>query len=280
VREWLAELVSRHDLSGKAAMLCRFLEANPQTASYASAGEIARQTGVNVATVIRLAQHLGFQGWPAFQSELRHHFLSTLPPHESVTLSQSSVQGSPLAASLRRDAENLQLALSTVDEDAVEATAAAIERSNRTLVIASGSYAIVGHTLTHIGSVMGFPITMEQRGGPHLAAALGELGQDDCAVVISFWRLLRETVVAAQLAKSSGATVCAVTDTISSPLAEHAAHVMVVPTEGLLSFQSMTAPISVMYGLLARLHSLRPERATNAMRRVEEHWDALDVLHS
>ncbi|MEO3826276.1 SIS domain-containing protein [Actinomadura sp. B10D3] len=127
---------------------------------------------------------------------------------------------------------------------------------------------------------MGYPIVMEQRGGPHLAAALGGLGKDDCVVVISFWRLLRETVVGARLAKSNGATVCAITDTASSPLADHADHVMVVPTEGLLSFQSMTAPISVMYAVLARLHSLRPEQATNAMREVERSWDALNVLYS
>lgn len=279
MHEWLNQLAEEHGISGKPMLVCRFLAANPHAASYQPASQIARQTGVNSATVVRLAQALGFPGWPAFQSEMRHHFLRTLAPHETANLAESSLAGGSLNASLRRDAENLQLAQGLGQQQVIDAMAQAIYEAGRTLVIASGTYASVGHTLAHVGSAMGYPITLEMRGGAHLVAGLASMQDGDCVVAISFWRTMRETVVGARLARDRGLAVCAVTDSTYSPLAEVADHVLVVPTEGVLSFQSMTAPVSAVYGLLGRLFEVDPERCESSIRRTEAYWEALDVLH-
>ena len=58
--EWFADLTAGTRLTRKGAEIAHFLAVNPRLASFGSASEIAAHLGVNVATVVRFAQALGF----------------------------------------------------------------------------------------------------------------------------------------------------------------------------------------------------------------------------
>src|SRR4051794_2695365 len=101
---WLSELTGKHELTPKGTTIAHFLETNPRHASFASASDLAEKLAVNVATVVRFAQSLGFSGWPEFQLHSRHRYLGTLLPADLGSGSRVSSPGrSALAASLERD---------------------------------------------------------------------------------------------------------------------------------------------------------------------------------
>src|SRR5258708_3916127 len=72
---WLEEGVTAGRLTPKGHDVARFIASNPGMSSLESASEVARAVGVNVATVVRFAQGLGFSGWVDFQINLRHRYL-------------------------------------------------------------------------------------------------------------------------------------------------------------------------------------------------------------
>lgn len=272
VADWLAASSPAGGLSPKLLSVYQVLQMQPAFASYASAGEVAERAGVNVATVTRCAQSLGFTGWPHLQAGLRDAFLSSrLADH-------TDVADSPVHSALDRDIHNLQLAAQQVDPGQVTGFVDAIAAARRTVVLGFGTHAAVGHVLATLGANRGIDMVMVDQGGVPLANALAALTADDCLVAISFWQYYRDTATAIELAREAGASICVLTDSASSPAAKLSDHTLVVPTEGVSFFPSMTAALSVVYGVLADLVARHPERNENVGHRAAELLSRLNLL--
>lgn len=279
VAEWLRERAGRVPLSPKARAVLEVLATQPRMSTYGSTQQIADAAGVNVATVTRAAQALGFAGWPALQAELRARYLTSLSVPE-IAAEHRTPDGSVFADSLRRDLESVALAGRHLDPAVAERVVEAIAASRRTLVIAEGSYAAIGLALVHNAVLAGYPV--EMLGGyanSDILNALADAGPEDTVITISLWRLYARTVHAAQVARERGATVCTITDSASTPLSDAADHVLVVPAEGAAFFPAITAAVAVAQALCAQLAAHDPARTTQSLRRAEAMWDRFAVLH-
>jgi DNA-binding MurR/RpiR family transcriptional regulator len=145
------------------------------------------------------------------------------------------------------------------------------------IVLGLGSFAGPASVMAHLGSTMGYPITLENRGAVHLASSANALGPGDVLVVINMWRSMRQIIVTAEAAKQAGAKVVAITDMRRGRLAAVADHLLVVASEGISFFQSVTAANSLVYGLLAGMEAAHPERSRAAIRRTQQLWKDLDI---
>ena len=154
IEEWLAGR-ARGTLGTQAERVVHVLVRAPQFASYSSAREVAERASVNVSTVVRTAQQLGFDGWPQLREELRAHYLGSVSSGD-ITPGPAT---DPAAQTMRQDATNIT-ALATSDNlAAIRATAEAIKAARRTLIISSGSGAGPAHILSSLGPIAGHDIT-------------------------------------------------------------------------------------------------------------------------
>jgi DNA-binding MurR/RpiR family transcriptional regulator len=279
-QDWLAELVAGAHLTPAGRRLAHLIETTPRFAAFSSASELAEMSGVNSATVVRFAQALGFRGWPEFQLHFRHRYLGTLLPSDVMHDRRRAGDESPIEAAFRQDSENLQASLVSIDFEVAETVARLIASAPRTLVVSSGSYSAVGLVLAHHATFMGYDVSIETRGGAHVVAELARLTDADCLLTISFWRLTKEVVLTAKAARLRGIPTVSITDSLFSPLALASDHALVVPTESISFFQSMTAAMSLVYGLLARLYTLGGARVPKTILDTQELYGELDVLYS
>ena len=277
--EWFADLTAGTRLTRKGAEIAHFLAVNPRLASFGSASEIAEHVDVNVATVVRFAQALGFSGWPEFRLHFRHRYLGTLLP-SGVANVRPATTARPALAAVERDAENLSAALTSVDFAAVERVAALIAAARRTLVLSAGSHTAVAHVFSHLASFMGYPVTHESHGGPSIVANLSALKPGDCVLAVSFWRPSKQIVLATEQARLAGMATVALTDSLFSPLARIAEERIIVPTESDSFFQSMAAPLSVVYGLIRCMFEIGGDRVQQTISSAEELYAELDVLYT
>jgi DNA-binding MurR/RpiR family transcriptional regulator len=277
--EWFADQVARVKLTPKGRVVAHFIASNPRYASFASASELAEHTQVNVATVVRFAQSLGFSGWPEFQLHLHHRYLGSLLPSGVLRDHDESGGRAPTERALRRDIENLEAAVDSVDVAKVQEVAALIAAAPRTLIVASGSFAAPGLILAHLGHFMGHDIHLEARGPVNVVAALSNFGPGDCVITMSFWRVLKDAMLTTAYCKRQGITTVTLTDSLFSEQAQLADHALVVPTESVSFFQSMTAATSLIHGLLAELQNLGGERVAQNIERLERAYEDLDVLY-
>ena len=278
--DWFTELASSRRLTPKGRKLAHYIAANPRYVAFAAAADVAERIAVNPATVVRLAQALGFSGWTEFQLHFRHRYLGTLLPADVLRAHADDGTVSALKVSLERDLENLQSALGTVDFDVAERIAVTIAEARKTIVVSSGSYAAVGEVFAHLATFMGYSVELESHGGPHLVARFASLQPGDCVFAISFWRLNKHVVGATQNATNRGIATVALVDSRFSPLARAAVLSLVVPSESGSFFQSMTAPLAVVYGLLARLRELGGEQIERTIEDAQQLYGELDVLYT
>ena len=272
---WLGDALPNVALSKSQARVLEVIARNPQLSSYADIAEIAQRSDVNNSTVVRTAQRLGYRGWPDLQRELRSRYLVMISTED--TLNEHGEHRSPLHDALNHDIENLRLTLESNTADDVESAIAALAGGKSITVIGIGSFAGPASVMAHLGSTMGYPISLESRAGVHFASAANNLGPGDVLVVINMWRSVKQIILTAEAAKQAGATVVAISDMRRGRLAAAADHLLIVASEGISFFQSVTAANSMVYGLLAGMEAAHPERSRAAIRRTQQLWKDLDV---
>ncbi|WP_327584080.1 MurR/RpiR family transcriptional regulator [Nonomuraea sp. NBC_00507] len=275
--DWLGARTPERGLRGKAAAVLQVLLSQPRRASFGSAAELAQVAGVNVATVTRTAQALGFAGWPALQQELRARYLSSLSAGQVAAEHRGT--GSPSSRSLRRDLDSLALLNRRVDEAVLLTIAEAVATARRTVILAEGSYAAVGLALAHNAGLAGYPVTAVTTGDAELANTMATMRSGDVLIAISFWRLYENTVLAANEARSRGVRVFALTDAASPALASAAEEVVMVPAEGEAFFPSLTAGMAVAQALVTQLAAVDPARTGASIEAAEAMWAKFDLLH-
>ncbi|MFG1679718.1 MurR/RpiR family transcriptional regulator [Nonomuraea sp. NPDC049269] len=276
-QDWLRERAPERGLRPKAAAVLRMLLSQPRRASFGSAAELAQLAGVNVATVTRTAQALGFAGWPALQQELRARYLSSLSAPQ--VAAEHSGEGSPSSRSLRHDLDSLAQLSRRLDEEALRTIAEAVAAAGRTVIVADGSYAAVGIALAHNARLAGYPVAAITGGDAELANSVAAIGPGDVLIAISFWRLYESTVLAANEARARGARVFALTDVAVPALANPAEVVVMVPAEGVAFFPSLTAGMAVAQALVTQLATVDPARTSASIEKAEGMWSKFGLLH-
>ena len=273
---WLGNALPEVALSKGHARVVDVIVRNPQLSSYADIAEIARRADVNSSTVVRAAQHLGYRGWPDLQRELRARYLVMISTED--TLVEHGEHRSPLHDALTHDIENFRLTMEANTAEEAQSAIATLAQASSITVVGMGSFAGPATVMAHLGSTMGYPIALESRGGVHLASTINSLGSGDVLVVINMWRSMGQIIAAAESAHQAGAKIVAISDMRHGRLATVSDHLLVVASEGISFFQSVSAANSAVYGLLAGMEAAQPERSREAIRRTQQLWKDLDIF--
>ena len=275
---WLDSLVLDRKVSTGTGVVLKVIESDPAAASYLTAQKLAKRAAVNVATVVRTAQFLGFSGWPALKLELRHRYLATRTSEDLLAEHSSTALGAGLTqATLTNDLENLTSLAANIDPEQIRRVAAVIATARRTLVIATGSYSAPGIQLSHIGQMMGHDIELLTSSGTSLVNRLRVLGPEDCIFFCNLWRSSSFIATVAEIARDRGARVLVLADrqTALSDIAEEA---IIVPSEGVSFVPSIVGAVSAVQAILAEIAAVDPERTISALREVETLWNELDLV--
>ncbi|MBQ1080702.1 MurR/RpiR family transcriptional regulator [Nocardiopsis sp. B62] len=275
--DWIEETLERGRLGRASERVLHVLRDEPRFASYATAAEVAARAEVNVATVVRAAQQLGFTGWPALRVELRSRYLASLSAGE-VLAEHAGSDTDPVRAAVRSDRENLRLLERTLEPERVRAVAAAIHGARSTLVLGSGTFAAPGVQLSHAAGIMGYDVRSLDSGGTALTNALARMGEGDLLVVCDLWMLPVALRRAVEIAAEESVSIALITDRRDSPLGVLADHVVAVPSEGVGMFPSLTAAMTVVHAVLAELARAGGEAALESVRRAEELWRRAELF--
>jgi len=251
--DWLDSVLGEayDDLTPKQQVVARYLLGRPTLAPWMTAEDVAAEVGVDPATVVRFVQRLGFSGFRDFRTSLRHAILSRLNAEEKLAVSLRNPRGSVVEDSIRQDLRNLESLLEDPGLEAIDRVADRIIAARRTLAVATGSYAALATILSQGCRWVGLTVDYELTSGGELAHRLAVLGGQDLLIGIGFWRAIKVQTEALRWAREKGIPTVAITDTRLSPLARVADEVLLAPSESASFFQSLVAPISLTYALVA-----------------------------
>ena len=267
-----------HDLPEAMRRIADALMSDPLLGALWGIESMAERANVSIGTVVRFSKRLGFRGFSEFRDALREacQLRSEGDPLEALEAPSDPFWA--LTEVARRDQENLNRLLQTLDHPTLETATQLLIRSRHRVLLGRG----VSHVMCQ---VLAFNLT--QAGLPCIAAIpsdfsnqVANLVEGDLLVVVSCAPFSRETVDAAAFAKRSGIPVLAFTDRPDSPLSSVSTISIVLPKEDFL-FSFGLATFAVLSHALAI--AVASKDSTGTARRLKaadevaqplfvEHW--------
>jgi DNA-binding MurR/RpiR family transcriptional regulator len=255
---------------------------NPRDVALLSMREQARRAGVTPASMTRLAQRMGFEGYEG----LRDLYAERLRRGET----EFSGRAEALVARRRQDgdgalafdhAETLgrhMAALCQADAlDAVTNAAAVLAGARRIHVLGyRSSYPVACHFAYVYGLAGGSVRLLDGPGGTG-PDALREAKEGDALLAVSVKPYTRAAIELVDYAAGMGLEVVAITDSVVSPLVARARAAIVVPTESPSFFHTMTPAFAVAEALAAMLAASAGDHALDAVRAMERQFERLST---
>ena len=262
--------------------IMQYIVDNYEEAIFLTASQLAHSVGVSEATVVRLAQALGFDGYPGMQSKFREGLqnrLSTVTRLEH-TVDHVRQVGDVVVKVLQEDIQNLSQTLRNLPIEVFEQAVADMEKAKRIFVVGLRGAHAPALTLATYLRFLGKQAQLLVPGHGELWDILQGLEKTDLVIGISFPRYTSVTVEILEHARRQRARVGAITDSPLSPLARHAHWVL--PAECQLDsfIESFTAATSLVNALLTAISIQKPGKTLRILREREALWEEKRVYVS
>ncbi len=280
-RSVLNHLESRAEgLSKTQRTLARYVLANYHAVAFSTVSELARLSGVSEATVVRFADALGFDGYPAFQRELRRELSVELKAGARQTgdRAQDIVPDSPFSTVLAKELDNISYLENNLDEASLKAAAKMLRRAEHILVVGARASASLAHHLWFALDKMRYPARLIDKNNSDAFDRMSRMGSKDCMVLIGFPRYLARLVDISNYAHARGIKIITVTD---SPLTPFKADVKLsAPINSSTFFGFQCAPLILVNTLLETLIRNNEAATVKALRDFEALAESAGYFHA
>ena len=262
--------------------IMQYIVDNYEEAIFLTASQLAHSVGVSEATVVRLAQALGFDGYPGMQSKFREGLqdrLSTVTRLEH-TVDHVRQVGDVVVKVLQEDIQNLSQTLRNLPIEVFEQAVKDIEKAKRVFVVGLRGAHAPALTLATYLRFLGKRAQLLMPGHGELWDILQGLEKTDLVIGISLPRYTTITVEVLEHARSQLARVGAITDSPLSPLARYAHWVLTAESQLDSFIESFTAVTSLINALLTAMSIQKPAKTLRILREREAIWEKKGVYIS
>lgn len=250
---------------------------NPVRAAAAGIEELAAAAGTSTATLSRFARGLGFAGYAELRAAVAGAVEEVMQPVEKLrgSLARSGPEGALQAEALEASLSNARAAADGLAGGLLGAAVERIDAARCVYVMGFGLSSHVAGILTlGLQPFRENVVGVVDYGGTEVAAArLAGVGEGDVLVAISLPRYARDAVDLTAFARSRRATVIAVTDAPTSPLAPLADVLLAAPVAHPVLPTATGAAVLVVEALVAAAMVSNPDN----VRRAEDLADVLSA---
>jgi DNA-binding MurR/RpiR family transcriptional regulator len=251
---------------------------------FLSSRKLAERYRVDVATIVRAIQALGYEKYSDFVSDLRSHFILNITPYtvmKAATREQRRI-ADHVEHSLEMDSRNLSALRAGLEASQVVELARRLSRARRTLVIGVDLAGTLSYLLAYLLVTLGFYAEAPVGSTGHLQQKINLLGRKDLLIAISFGRCLRETVNAVIRARARGIPTFGITDSDRTPIARYCDSYWIAPIGNPTFNGSYVAPIAAINALAVACAHINPQRTLRLLKQKQEElgtgtrWFSLD----
>lgn len=247
------------------------LLSHPTEASFLSAAEVSTRAGVHQASATKLAQRLGYSGYPELRRSLQHDLLEGSSPADRVQRRLELAGPGSLLDALVDDETSAMRDLSRqVTQDQLDAAGSLVLQAGHRYVFAHGNGSVLGDLLVRRLTRFGLPSTVLAPSGRDMAEQLVGLRPEDIVVAFAFLRTPPHLADLTDFCRDVGASLVLITDTLG-PEFEGLADVVLSGARGSgREFQSLTVPMAIANALVLTIARQAPDLTTESLALLEK----------
>ena len=248
-------------------------------AAFMTASKLGTTVGVSESTVVRFASEIGFEGYPELQKALQELIRNKLTTVQRMDVTNEQLENANvLTKVLSKDIERVRR---TMEETSQADFSAAVE----TICAARNIYILGVRSSGALAQFLSFYFNHIFPSVKHINTSsraemfeqIMRIGKEDVFIAISFPRYSKRTVQASHYAGKNGAKVIAITDSLQSPIADNADHVLVARSDMVSFVDSLVAPLSLLNALIVAVGLKRRDEVAQNYARLERIWDEYEV---
>ena len=241
--------------------------------------QLADRCKVSVSTITRLAQKLGYSGFPEMKKELESLYRNKITPYEMFqSFLSKSDSDTVLQKSIEQDMQNIATMRHQLSAETLDTVVRKIHEASTVYLAAIDISEININTLERYLSVVGKKCIKLAGHGLSRKIILTEIGPDDILIAVSFQKIFVEVRDAAVFAQEKGAATVAITDSEFSPLAMACDHALIAPVMGTTFGFTQAAPIAMVNVIANCLAALAPETALENLEKMKNRWNKFPVF--
>ncbi len=268
-------------LTRRQSKLADYILQNADEVVFMTAARLAEASGVSDATVVRLAQTLGFEGFPELKRHLRSFMLTRLDTVSRFKRSSRGIRSVEelIAAVVQQDSKNLAETAANLNVDGIIRIAQVLKDAEEVSIIGLRSAHSLAVLLSSTLGFLGKRVRLIVPGTGELWREVGLLSRGSVLVAVSFPRYTRLTIEVAEVAHRAGASVVSLTDSPFSPLAPFSDHVLAARCRIDSFIESYVPILSLLNALVTAIAFLDGKKAVKQLRRMEHLWEEKNIYY-
>lgn len=247
--------------------------------AYMTAAKLGRFVGVSESTVVRFANELGYDGYANFQKAVQELVRTKLTPNQRIEITKRRIgQGDILENVADSDIAKIRTTFDKLNKDTFHSACDAILKAKRIFVMGARSSEALAMILKYNLSLIFDNVTLvAPKSTAEVFEQMFSIGENDLLIAFSFPRYSSKMINAVKFAKQNKAEVIGFTDSINSPLAEHANYLLTAQSDMISFMDSLVAPISIINAIIFEITSRREALVRDRFDRLEQIWDEYGV---
>lgn len=264
-------------LSKGQKQLAAYITENYDRAAFITASKMGRIVGVSESTVVRFAYALGYDGYPELQKSLQELIRNKLTSVQRIQLTGDLQPNDVLRSVLKSDVSNIRATIDSIDNASFNAAINALLEAKKVYIVGLMSAAPLAQFLAYyLGFVMDNVVMVSGAMG-NIYEDLFRISSEDVCIGISFPRYSNRTIDALDFARGKDATIIAITDSVSSPIAEKAEHALIARSDMAGFADSLVAPLSLINAIIVACSLRRREQVSDTLSQLEGIWGSHGV---
>lgn len=264
-------------LSKGQKQLAAYITENYDRAAFITASKMGRIVGVSESTVVRFAYALGYDGYPELQKSLQELIRNKLTSVQRIQLTGDLQPNDVLKSVLKSDVSNIRATIDSIDNASFNAAIDAMLEARKVYIVGLMSAAPLAQFLAYYLGFVTDNVIMASGAMGNIYEDIFRIGSEDVCIGISFPRYSNRTIDALEFARGKGATIIAITDSVSSPIAEKAEHALIARSDMAGFADSLVAPLSLINAIIVACSLRRREQVSSALSQLEGIWDSHGV---
>jgi len=263
------------ELSKSRRAVGQYIIAHYDKAAYMTAAKLGQCVGVSESTVVRFANELGFEGYPELQQSLKELIRTKLTSVQRIEITNDRLGDSDILENiLNADINRIKNTLDTISRDDFDRAVNAIIGARMIYIVGMRSHSSLAQFLySNLKLVFGDVQLISTAGGIEIYEQLLRVNENDVVIAISFPRYSRRVIRAVNYAKSMGAHIVSLTDSVTSPIALNADSLLLAKSDMASFCDSLVAPLSIINALIVAIGKVKQKELENIFSRLENIWE-------
>ena len=258
-----------------------YIMVNYDKAAFMTAARLGATVGVSESTVVRFATELGFEGYPALQSDLQELIRSKLTSVQrmqsaSVRIAQDEI----LETVLNADSAMIKATLDQTSKENFYRAVEAINKARNIYILGVRSAATLANFLAfYFRPVYDNVVLVDSARASEVFEQLFRIDERDICIAISFPRYSNQTINALHFIHDKGATVISITDSELSPIARFADCLLIARSTMASFVDSLVAPLSLINALIVAATFNRRSEVYDNLNELEKIYDEYNIYN-